>query len=52
VIWHRRTDHGIAVIVALLLASCARNQGAASPDELGLRQVAEIPLPGGTSRWD
>src|SRR4051812_22521814 len=42
----------IAVIAALLLASCARGQRAVPPDALGLRQVAEIPLPGGTSRWD
>src|SRR4051794_24987097 len=41
-----------AVIAAVLLASCARGQRAAPPGALGLRQVAEIPLPGGTSRWD
>jgi YVTN family beta-propeller protein len=42
----------IAVTVALILAACSRGQQAAPPDALGLRQVAEVPLPGSTSRWD
>jgi len=42
----------IVAIAALILAACARGQQAAPPDALGLRQIAEVPLPGSTSRWD
>ncbi len=42
----------LGLVAALLLASCSRSQSAVPPDALGLRQTAEIPLPGGTSRWD
>ena len=40
------------LVVALLLVGCAPGQRAAAPDALGLRQLAELPLPGDTSRWD
>lgn len=42
----------LGLVAALLLAGCARGQQASPPDALGLRQVAEIPLPGSMSRWD
>jgi len=54
----------IAVVVALLLFGCSRDQAAvrapssptpgvhADASALGLRQIADIPLRGGTSRFD
>ena len=48
----RRTFLIIAATAALLLASCSRGHQAATPDALGLRQIADVPLPGSTSRWD
>lgn len=42
----------LGLVVTLLLASCTRGPCAAAPDALGLRQIAEFPLPGGTTRWD
>jgi hypothetical protein len=48
----RHTFLLIVATAALLLAGCSRGQQAAPPDALGLRQVAEVPLPGSTSRWD
>src|SRR5215218_3398325 len=42
----------LGLVAALLLSACARGQQASTPDALGLRQIAEIPLPGNTSRWD
>jgi YVTN family beta-propeller protein len=48
----RHTFLLIIAMAALLLVGCSRGQQAAPPDALGLRQVAEVPLPGSTSRWD
>jgi len=48
----RRVFLLIAMTVALLLAACSRGQQATPPDALGLRQIADVPLPGSTSRWD
>ncbi len=48
----RRTFLVIAATAALLLAACSRGQQATPPDALGLRQIADVPLPGSTSRWD
>jgi len=42
----------LGLVAALLLASCSRSQSAVPTDALGLRQLAEIPLPGDMSRWD
>jgi len=39
-------------IIALLLTGCVSWQRPTAPEAFGLRQVAEIPLPGSTSRWD
>jgi len=48
----RRAFLLIAMTVALLLAACSRGQQATPPDALGLRQIADVPLPGSMSRWD
>ncbi len=46
----RRALFGL--VVALLLVGCAPGQRSTAPDALGLRELAELPLPGDTSRWD